>query len=912
MTENRSSENGPGPGVINRGEGPATGHAYVLAPAAGAAQAKRSEDFYAARASFLERLVGEAGNASDGLRSFEVRWLGRPGNDPVVHLVAMTSGLDPEVAVAAGRGLLADLTAALEDHSPIRWRAATVAQRRQVDRALQFDQIAQLQLGNAGEPSRRLELYPLRASTVERALRRVREPVAVRVRVLATPRRRQIPLRTLASSNPFGRLVPAGVTSPDEGQRALRADAAERWQFLVRVEVRAEHEVPRDLLGAIASDIRGAGSGSVGLLISGVAAAVDAEWSASNLESVARSIHATWPADTALLNLREAACLLALPSGADVDDPPVDRLARVPARLPRRGVVVGSAAGGRRPVAIAPTDFLRHLFVIGSTGSGKSTCQLNIVDQVIRDPAKPAVFVLDPHGSLVTQIMGTLAPSEIERVVLFDPSDHVAPMTWNPLACASPSESAAIVDAFISWAWEMWDPHRTMHAGMGPIAEQTLRAVLHTVITKPGSTLVDALELVQDDRRAGDYLRSVSDPPTRRFWEMRASMSDKDKSEYANYLTSKLSPFAHDQALRAVVAHPSSTLDIREAIAGGRIVLAPLRKAELGSETTTALIRLLKRFLWREISARGPGGPEQRRVVVVIDEFTNYASELDEVMLAEARKFSTSVVLATQNLGQARDSLIESVAANAASMVAYRIGLHDSVPVAAMLGDPAIAHDLTRLPNFKAVARIPFAGEPLPPLLIDSPKPLRGFSEKRLAEVRAASRARYGLGSEAEVAPESRGRPEATPNRRRSGDRRDPSDPDVLAVPITAAGIQKLLESSGIPSEIDSDGDVYLEGLGRGGFFMMVRGQDVRFYAEYALHPRRSRADQLELVNRINAELRIPRATIHTRDGGSGLIFDWYLPAKFPVPKEDFVGAVRRFADATKQALDLDKDEVLA
>ena len=893
--------------------------AYILTPADMAVRGRSSENAFAARASILSRLVGEVGGRGEGLPTFEIAWYSRSGKEPVVHLAASAAGqvvADTVVEEAdragardsAMRALKADLEGALADHSPLPWRSVAPARRRQLERCVRADHVARLHFRAPREVGGQVEIYPLRAATIERALRRSRTSTVVRVRVLPMPRRRNIPLRPLTSSHTYGRLVPVGAPSRDGPAHALSSDAAERWQYLVQVEVESRGEIPHDLLAAIAADIRGTGAGSIGILLGGQAAVVEAEWQVGGMRSADAADDAGWPADTVLLNLRETSCLFVLPSGPDEEDPAAARLSRTPARLPRTGIVVGTVAGTRRPVAIPWADMFRHMFIIGATGSGKSTSELNVILQAIRDPSRPAVIVFDPHGSLVDAIAGRLTPEEIERVMWFDPSDPVAPMTWNPLADGKPTT----VDAIVAFAWEQWDPHRTMQAGMGPIAEQMIRAVLTTVMAKPGSTLVDAFELIQDDEKAKRFLPLVKDQPTRGFWRMRSQMTDQQKGEYSNYLTSKWSPFAHDEILRRVVGQATSTLDIPSVIAEGKILLISVRKAEAGSETTTTLARLIKRFAWREITARGPGGPDQRPVLLAIDEFVDYQSELDETMLQAARKFSTSLMLATQNLASIRPSLLESIAANAATALAYRTGIYDGSAVASMLGDPALAADLTILRNFQAVARVPVAGEPLPPVLIDASKPPKGFSQKRLEEVRAASRARYGVpvdgaaaGPPAE-APDSDGAIDHEQDAAQSGAE------ELMDVPVTAESILEMLSASGVNARLDEDGDVRIVDFRVGRMYVAAEEAEIRFYAAVQFRRRASRSSCLELANRINDNLRLVRAAVSRPDDDPGVLeLDWYLPLDPQIQKGVIVAALRRFAGAVSSALKADTRQIL-
>ena len=915
MSDGRSPERlaGPDPREPER-----AGSEFVLTPVDLAVRGNSSENAFAARASILSRIVGEIGGR--GLPTIEVAWYSRSGKEPVVHLAASAAGpvrhyastsQGPDgagIESSAMRELKADLAGALADHSPFAWRPVPAARRRLLDRSVSGDQVARLQFRAPGEVAGPLEIYPLRAATIERALRRCRTPSVVRVKTLAMPRRRGLPLRPLTSSHTYGRLVPVGAPSRDRQERPLSSDAAERWQFLVQVEVESRGNIPNDLLAAIAADIRGTGAGSIGILLGGQAAAVEAEWHAGGVRNSEAAKDDGWPTDTVLLNLRETSCLFALPSRPEEEDRAEARLARTPARLPRTGIVLGTVTGTCRPVAIPWADMFRHMFIIGATGSGKSTSELNVILQAIRDPSQPAVIVLDPHGSLVDSIAGRLTPDEVQRVMWFDPSDPVAPMTWNPLADCKPTT----IDAIVAFAWEQWDPHRTMQAGMGPIAEQMIRSVLTTVMARPGSTLVDAFELIQDDEQAKRYLALVKDQPTRGFWRMRSGMTDQQKGEYSNYLTSKLSPFVHDEILRHVVGKATSTLDIPSVIAEGKILLVSVRKAEAGSETTTTLARLIKRFVWREITARGPGGPDQRPVLLAVDEFVEYQSELDETMLQAARKFSTSIILATQNLASIRPSLLESIAANAATALAYRTGIYDGSSIASMLGDPGLAADLTVLPNFRAVARVPVAGEPLPPVVLDASKPPRGFSSDRLEEVRAASRARYGVeiqGTVTGLVSEKAATNGAAPNEQ---DAANSAATELMDLPVTSALIRKVLSDAGISVDQDEDGDVRIVDYRSGRMYVAADEGEIRFWAVVPFRRRTSRSSSLELANRINDNLRLVRATVARPDDAPGVLeLDWYLPIEAHLQKGFIVAALRRFAGAVTSALKSDTGQIL-
>ena len=92
-------------------------------------------------------------------------------------------------------------------------------------------------------------------------------------------------------------------------------------------------------------------------------------------------------------------------------------------------------------VTLSSEERRRHLYLIGRTGTGKSTLLQNLMRQDIQSGR--GFVLIDPHGDLVTAIADNVPPVRMRDVVYFDPLDKQ--LHFNPLSHFPPAQ---IVSAF--------------------------------------------------------------------------------------------------------------------------------------------------------------------------------------------------------------------------------------------------------------------------------------------------------------------------------------------------------------------------------------------------------------------------------------------------------------------------------
>jgi hypothetical protein len=381
--------------------------------------------------------------------------------------------------------------------------------------------------------------------------------------------------------------------------------------------------------------------------------------------------------------------------------------------VPSKGRTLGTSLLGGRMLALSHSDRLRHTYVVGQTGTGKSTLLLNLAVQDIREGK--GVCVIDPHGDLVDGILDRFPEERIEDLILFDPTNMDRPVPMNLLDANTPEEQDYVVQQMIGMLYRIYDPG---HQGIiGPRFENMFRNAALVAMAHPdGGTLLDIARLFTDDRFLEARLSYATDPTVRSFWiDEMGQTTSQQKSEVLGWFTAKFGAFASNRFMRAVVGQRESAVSMREVMDTGKVLLVKLPKGTLG-ETNALWLGLI--FIVRiqmAALARGSVAPAERREFnLYVDEFQNFAMTDFDLLVAEARKYGLALTLAHQHVGQLSPELRAAVFGNVASWVMFRLGMPDAVEAAKEI-EGYSARDLTRLANYRCVVRTSVEGQVLPP-----------------------------------------------------------------------------------------------------------------------------------------------------------------------------------------------------
>ncbi|MGA8612762.1 MAG: DUF87 domain-containing protein [Xanthobacteraceae bacterium] len=389
------------------------------------------------------------------------------------------------------------------------------------------------------------------------------------------------------------------------------------------------------------------------------------------------------------------------------------------------------------PVVLGPDDRRRHLYIVGQTGTGKSTLLLNLIAQDLA--AGEGIALLDPHGDLAEAALNHVPRARTNDLVYINPTDIERPIGFNPLSRVPHDLKPIVADGVVSAFRHVWPE------SWGPRLDYILTNAVRALLDVPGATLLMLPRLLIDEPfRVQLVEHHVGDPVVRSFWlNEYAGYGDGFRTEAIAPIQNKIGKALIEPRLRNMLAQPKSTITLRRLMDEGAIVICNISKGGLGESTAHLLGALLTTAIAQAALSRADTPAAERRTFhLYADEFQSFATGSFALILSEARKYALTLTIGHQYLDQLPDRLRDAVFGNAGSIIACRSGPIDAPILAEQIGLGG-AGALLDLPNFSAWARLLQAGVPTSPIrlnLYDAPHPRRPDAH-RLIET---SRMRFG------------------------------------------------------------------------------------------------------------------------------------------------------------------------
>lgn len=384
----------------------------------------------------------------------------------------------------------------------------------------------------------------------------------------------------------------------------------------------------------------------------------------------------------------------------------------------------GLRRDGKHPIAMSITDRLQHLFVLGQTGTGKSTLLAQLVRQ---DAAAGRGFCLvDPHGDLAAELHETLkTPHQYWDVA--DPNCHLG---YNPLTTAHPTLHPLIASGLIEAMKKQWAD------AWGVRMEHLLRYAILALLVQPNADLRDITRLFFDKSFRSRVIARVTDQQVLAVWrEELPSMNYRSGSDGVAPIANKLGAFLAHPLVRRSVCEPEQPLRFRQIMDKRQGLIVNLGKGLLGSDTANVLGGLIVSSLMHAALSRR-GTPHGSRVpfCLYVDEFHAFTTSAFANLLSEIRKYGVAVTLAQQYLQQSEREVFAAIAGNVGSLMAFRVGPLDAPLMSTQLVDIA-ERDLINLPNHRAFAKLMVSGQHAKAFSFETmpPKQLRGASNQRAA-----------------------------------------------------------------------------------------------------------------------------------------------------------------------------------
>ncbi len=408
--------------------------------------------------------------------------------------------------------------------------------------------------------------------------------------------------------------------------------------------------------------------------------------------------------------------------------------APAPLGVPESGTLLGvnENRGVKTNIFIAPEDRMRHLYVIGQTGTGKTTLLKNMIIQDIR--AGNGVCFIDPHGSDVVDILASIPSERFKDLVYFDPASVDRPMALNMLEYDQnfPEQKTFVVNEMFSIFQKLYG---AIPESMGPIFEQYFRNATGLVIEDPesGCTLLDVSRVMSNKVFRDLKISRCKNPIIVQFWREIAEKAGGEVSlaNVVPYITSKFDVFLANEIMRPIIAQEKSSFSMRDIMDNKKILLVNLSKGRLGDINSHLIgLILVGKILMAALSRVDSFGKNMPDFYLYLDEFQNITTDSIATILSEARKYRLALTLAHQFIGQLDDKIKNAVFGNVGSMAAYRLGTEDAELMEKQFAPTFTAKDIVNQNNFCAYIRLLANGKPLKPFNIQAMPRSKGNMEQ--------------------------------------------------------------------------------------------------------------------------------------------------------------------------------------
>ena len=494
-----------------------------------------------------------------------------------------------------------------------------------------------------------------------------------------------------------------------------------------------------------------------------------------------------------ILNTVELASIFHLPNQTNIPSSQVERQTFKevdgPTQPMNEGLLLGYNVfrGTKKPIRLSTDDRRRHVYVMGSTGMGKSVFLENLALQDML-AGKGFCFV-DPHGDSAEKLLGMVPRERIQDVIYFNPSDMEHPIGMNLFEVGPDDPDPArtkdrIISETINMFYSLYDPNR--QGIVGPRMANIVRyAALLAMADPNGGTFMDIPKLLNDPDFAKPKIQFLTNQRAIDFWtkEWPNSQRSNDAGEVTSWVVSKWADFENTM-MTNILGQVHSSLNIREIMDNNKILLVNLSKGRL-SEMSAKLLGMVFVMKFQEAAMSRANIPESQRkdFCLYVDEFQNFATDSFESILSEARKYRLNLIVANQFVGQLIEKVREAVNGNVGTYIVGRVGSEDVETMVKTFQPVFQAEDLLYMPNYTAAVKMLIDGRPTAPFSMQLPTPMGHSVPERAKAIAKLSASQYGR-PRAEVAAEINKRlasVKPTPTRRIA-------DPVITAKPKSPSG----------------------------------------------------------------------------------------------------------------------------
>lgn len=402
--------------------------------------------------------------------------------------------------------------------------------------------------------------------------------------------------------------------------------------------------------------------------------------------------------------------------------------------------------GSTTAIGLTEDERRRHMYILGATGTGKSTMLLSMINSDIQN--NKGLAVIDPHGDLIEQILHIIPEDRIEDVIYFNPDDIEYPIGINLLELSeglskedAVREKEFITESIISLFHKIYTERYS-----GPRMEYILRNTIHTAFTVPNATLFTVYKLLINTKFRKSVVKNLTDENLKDFWKYEfAKAGDYQKVSMISPITNKIGRFLFSSTTKRILEQEKSTINFDEIMDERKILLCNLSKGKLGEDNSEVLgVVIMAKLQLAALKRARQQSDDRKDFYLYVDEFQNFATPAFAQILSEARKYKLNAILAHQTTSQLEDkSLVNVTLANTGTVICFRTANPADEKIILPQFKPAIEPgEIASLPSYRFYMRLgamtpeePFSGVTLPVSVTEN--------SDRVNSIVEASRANY-------------------------------------------------------------------------------------------------------------------------------------------------------------------------
>ncbi len=385
---------------------------------------------------------------------------------------------------------------------------------------------------------------------------------------------------------------------------------------------------------------------------------------------------------------------------------------------------------------IRTEDRRKHMYIIGKSGTGKSTLIANLAIDDMRK--KRGFCVIDPHGDLSNHLLDFVPSHRVNDFIYLDPSDPTRSFAINPLEVSNESQKELVASGIVAIFKKLYGN------SWGPRLEYHLRNAIISVMEMPDATLMMVTEVLTNATFRAKVVANIKEPTLKSYWVNEfENMTERLRAESISSILNKVGQFTSSERIRNIIGHPKSTIDIDKVMNEGKILVLNLSQGYLGEDNAALLGAMIITKIQLAAMNRVHMEEEQRKdFYLYVDEFQNFATTSFIKILSEARKYRLNLILANQYIAQIPEDVRAAIFGNAGTMMSFLIGAEDARYMAREFGERFKEEDLLALGNWQAIIKLSIRGMTQSPFLCYTLPPPSSVTQNR-EKVLKVSKERY-------------------------------------------------------------------------------------------------------------------------------------------------------------------------